>query len=43
MSSTVDKERAFGDCHREWVSDFRENQSQNLEVRARQLLSRGFE
>ena len=43
MSTTVDKERAFADCHREWVRDFKDNQSQNLEMRARQLLGRGFD
>ena len=43
LNTAVEKERVYADCHKEWVSDFKNNQSQVLELRARQLLGKGFD
>ena len=43
MDSVADKDKAFADCHNTWVRDFKENQSQDLEARARSLIGRGLE
>tara|TARA_B110000503_G_C6790585_1_gene267086 strand:+ start:285 stop:416 length:132 start_codon:yes stop_codon:yes gene_type:complete len=43
MSSTVEKEKVFAQCHNEWVSDFTGAQNAALEERAKRLLGKTFE
>ncbi len=42
-STIVGKDKAYADCHNAWVSDFKQNQSQELEARARALIGKGLE
>ena len=43
MATVADKDKAFADCHTEWVSNFRINTTQELELRARQLFGKTLE
>ena len=42
LANVADKDKAFADCHNDWMKDFKENQSQALEVRARSLLGKNL-
>jgi len=43
MNSVVEKDKAYADCHQEWLRDFKINQSQALELRAREMLGKSLE
>ena len=43
LDSVVEKDKAYADCHDSWVKDFKNVQSQELEVRARQLFGKSLE
>ena len=43
LSSVAEKDKAYADCHKDWMKDFKEEQSQNLEARARALLGKNME
>ena len=41
-TSVGEKDKAYADCHNDWMRDFKENQSQSLELRARTLLGKNL-
>ena len=43
IPSIADKDRAFSDCHNQWIKDFKKEQSNAFEERARSLLGRNLE
>ena len=43
FGTVAEKDKAFADCHNDWIKDFKVNQSQILEARARTLLGRNLE
>ena len=43
LSSVAEQDKAYADCHREWIRDFKNEQSQHLEARARALLGKNLE
>ena len=43
LGSVGEKDKAFADCHKAWIKDFRNNKSQELEIRARQLFGKSLE
>ena len=42
LDSIAEKDKAFGDCHKQWLSDWKESKSQELESRARQLFAKNL-
>ena len=40
---TIEKDKAYAECHNEWLQDFKQNQSQVLEHRARMLLGKNLD
>ena len=43
QKTNLEKERVFADCHNHWVKDFKQNKTQDMELRARQLLGKNLE
>ena len=43
METIAEKDKAFADCHENWVKDFKNVQSQDLELRARKLFGKNLE
>ena len=43
IQNIADKDRAYADCHNQWIRDFKVTQANNLEGRARSLLGRNLE
>ena len=43
FESVADKDRAFADCNKHWIKEFKENESQSLELRARTLLGKNLD
>ena len=43
LESVAEKDKAFADCHKHWIRDWKENGSQELEARARMLFAKNLE
>ena len=43
INNIADKDRAYADCHNQWIRDFKVTQANRLEERARSLLGRNLE
>ena len=43
LESIAEKDKAYADCHNNWLSDFKNNQSEDLELRARKLFGKNLE
>ena len=43
LATIADKDKAFADCHKDWIREFKTNQSQLLEVRAREFLGKNLD
>ena len=40
LKSVAEMDKAYADCHNDWLKDFKNNQSQELETRARNLFGK---
>ena len=43
LETVAEKDKAFADCHKHWIKDWKENKSQELEARARMLFAKNLE
>ena len=43
IGTVAEKDRSFAECHKDWLKDFSDVKSWELEGRARKLLGKGFD
>ena len=40
VDTIAEKDKAYADCHNNWIKDFKNNQSNELEARARMMFGK---